>query len=60
MWRVERDARGWTVVDQDGNTRRSLSGLSCITARVMAAELRSAYLKGREDMRGEIFVEMVD
>jgi hypothetical protein len=53
VWTVERDERGWSVVGPEG-TRRSMSGLACITARVLAAELNGAYLAGRRDAREEL------
>ena len=50
IWIVERDARGYSVVaERDGKrgeARRSLSGLACITAQVIAAELNSAWRQG--------------
>ena len=58
VWTVEKDERGWSVVQtRDGRreeVRRSLAGLPCITAQVIAAELESAYERGREDERADI------
>lgn len=64
VWTVERDERGWSVVaEREGQRiepRRSLTGLACITAQVIAAELNAAwmagYRQGRDDVR-EIFAE---
>lgn len=56
VWTVQRDERGWSVVGPEG-TRRSLTGLSCIQAQVIVAELEGAYAKGREDQRNELASE---
>lgn len=58
-WTVERDARGWSVVGPEG-ARRSLTGLACVTARVIAAELNGAYELGRRDVREEVFASLQD
>ncbi len=50
IWTVETDARGWSVVaKREGvrvEPRRTLTGLACITAQVMAAELNAAWREG--------------
>lgn len=63
-WKVERDARGWSVVAwRDGERqepRRTLTGLACITARVLRDELERAYVQGRADVRADIFEALGD
>lgn len=58
VWTVERDEVGWSVVaKRDGGRvppRARLTGLPCITAQVLAAELERAYELGREDERADI------
>lgn len=53
IWTVEKDARGWSVVaERDGERvepRRSLTGLACITAQVLAEELNRAWRQGVAD-----------
>ncbi len=48
VWTVEKDARGWSVVreGEEEAIRGHLSGLACITAQVIAAELNSAWREG--------------
>lgn len=62
IWTVERDRVGWSVVEyRDGErqyTRRSLYGLTCITAQVIQAELERAYARGRQDEREGIAREV--
>lgn len=66
IWTVEKDERGYSVVaEREGKreeARRSLTGLPCITARVLAAELNSAYREGirlgGQEVR-KIFAEML-
>lgn len=57
VWIVEKDARGWSVVreGEEGPIREHLSGLPCITAQVVAAELNSAYELGREEGVADIW-----
>ena len=63
-WTVEKDAVGWSVVAwRDGarvEPRTRLTGLSCITARVLASELNGAYVQGRADVRADIFEALGD
>jgi hypothetical protein len=49
IWTVTRDGRGWSVVreeEKDIPIRERLSGLPCITAQVLAAELNAAWREG--------------
>lgn len=61
-WTVERDRVGWSVVEyRDGErqeVRGRLYGLACITAQVLAVELRRAYARGRQDEREGIAREV--
>lgn len=63
-WEVERDARGWSVVAwRDGQRvepRRTLTGLACITARVLRDELEHAYDQGRVNTQASIFEALGD
>ncbi len=66
VWTVEKDARGWSVVaEREGarvEPRRSLTGLRCLRARVLAQELNSAYREGirlgGEEVRA-VFAELL-
>ena len=60
-WTVERNlyGRGYDLARWDDGhrvtVRARFEGLSCIMARVLAAELNDAYARGREDMQWEMF-----
>jgi hypothetical protein len=64
VWTVERDARGWSVVQYVNGERitqrRTLTGLSCKSARVIRCELENAYMVGRNEERADISRAMVD
>ncbi len=53
IWEVEKDERGWSVVAvREGKRiepRARLTGLPCITAQVIAAELNAAWRQGVAD-----------
>ena len=63
-WEVERDIRGYSVVAwRDGERqepRRTLTGLACITARVLRDELQRAYEQGCADVRASIYEALGD
>lgn len=63
-WTVERDARGWSVVQYVNGERigprNTFAGLSCKAARVIRCELENAYVVGRNDERADIGRAMVD
>lgn len=59
-WTVEKGLHGgWDVARwEDGRrvtTRARFEGMSCIGARVLAAELNDAYRLGREHAREEVY-----
>lgn len=62
VWTVEKDAVGWSVVQYRDDERREVrsrwTGMACIDAQVIAAELNTAHRLGRieaiETMRAQV------